>query len=211
MIETGKINNVLLKAICLPEQESLPGSSCFTSGLNKNSKIINAVPLNLFSHSFCDEHSVYSNFGMTVNMNQLCAGLPSNTNQTAPFSGEYEEDFGGPLICLNKTEQKPIFTGVSSFNSLSTRNGEPGIYTNIFKIKGWIQTFTATWSQWTECLGSCISSRRRVCSEQNGCNGLEYEEKKCKNIDDSCFQPLSDILPNGNFFFNFTKINSYPS
>ena len=64
---------------------------------------------------------------MTLNINQLCAGLPSNTNLTAPFNGEYQEDFGGPLICLDKKSNKPIFTGVASSNSLSVIAGRPGI------------------------------------------------------------------------------------
>ena len=55
----------------------------------------------------------------------------------------------------------------------------------------------ATWSEWTECLGACQSSRRRICSEQYGCNGLEYEEKECQNVGDNCFQPLSDKIPEG--------------
>ena len=58
---------------------------------------------------------------------------------------------------------------------------------------------SATWSQWSECLGSCMSSRRRVCSEQYGCNGLEYEEVECPKTDDLCFQGVSDKLPKGLF------------
>lgn len=46
-------------------------------------------------------------------------------------------------------------------------------------------------------MGSCTSSRRRICSEQYGCNGLVYEEIKCANADDLCFQEVSDKLPNG--------------
>ena len=126
VIETGRINNVLLRTICLPEQESLPGSSCFTSGLDRNSKVISAVPLNLFNLTFCDSQISYAHFGTILNANQLCAGLPSNTNRTVPFSQNYEQDFGGPLICLDKTNKKPIFTGVASSNSLSTKNGHPG-------------------------------------------------------------------------------------
>ena len=127
MIEGGKRNNVMLRTICLPEFESVPGSSCFTSGINQDSKEIDAVPLNLFSHDFCDNHSVYSQFQTSLNENQLCAGLPSGNDQIAPFSGKYVEDFGGPLICLDKTNQKPIFTGVASSNSLSTKSGHPGM------------------------------------------------------------------------------------
>ena len=59
------------------------------------------------------------------------------------------------------------------------------------------KNISATWSQWTECLGSCVSSRRRICSENYGCNGQEYEEQKCTNADDTCFQQLSDYLNEG--------------
>ena len=127
IIDTGRVNNVLLRTICLPKQESPVGSSCFTSGLNKESKIIDAVPLNLFNYTFCDDHFSYTELEITLNKNQLCAGLPSNKNKTASFSGEYEEDFGGPLICLDKFNQQPIFTGIASFNSLSTKIGQPGL------------------------------------------------------------------------------------
>ena len=102
---------------------------CFTSGINQDSKVVDAVPLNLLNNTYCDNHSVYSHFGQTLNENQLCAGIPSNSNYTLPFSGKYEEDFGGPLICLDKT-QKPVFTGIASSNSLSTKEGQPGTVRN---------------------------------------------------------------------------------
>ena len=118
---------MLLSSICLPDEESIPGSSCFTSGINKDSKLIDAVPLNLFNHTFCDNHSVYNHFETTLNENQLCAGLPSNTNTTAAFNGQHKEDSGGPLICIDNISQEPIFTGVTSSNSLSTKTGHPGM------------------------------------------------------------------------------------
>lgn len=127
VIETGRMNNVMLRSICLPKDEPVPGSSCFTSGINRDSKVVDAVPLNLFTNTYCDSHSVYDHFGTTLNQNQLCAGIPSKTDFIAPFSGKYEEDFGGPLICLDKTNQQPIFTGIASSNSLSTKSGQPGM------------------------------------------------------------------------------------
>ena len=57
VLKAGRINNVLLKTICLPEEESKPGSSCFTSGIKKKSKRIDGVQLNLFNHTYCDDHS----------------------------------------------------------------------------------------------------------------------------------------------------------
>ena len=127
VIETGRMNNVMLRSVCLPKDEPVPGSSCFTSGIDRDSKVIDAVPLNLFTHTYCDTHSVYSHFETTLNENQLCAGIPSSTEYIAPFSGKYEEDFGGPLICLDKENQQPIFTGIASSNSLSTKSGQPGM------------------------------------------------------------------------------------
>ena len=36
IIESGKMNNVMLRTICLPESETQPGSLCFTSGINQD-------------------------------------------------------------------------------------------------------------------------------------------------------------------------------
>ena len=127
VIETGRISNVLLRTICLPETETIPGSYCVTSGFNRDSKIIDAVPLNLLNQNFCRNNSFYEVFGEEINENQLCAGIPSNKNSTIPVSDKYQEDFGGPLICLDKTSQKPFLTGIASFNSLSRKHGQPGM------------------------------------------------------------------------------------
>ena len=116
----------MLQTMCLPEKQALPGSRCITSGLRIDSKEIDAVSLNLFNESYCQEHSLYSHFGIVLNENQMCAGLPSKTHYFAPFDGMYQEDFGGPLICLDKTNQQPIFTGLTSSNSFSTKSGDPG-------------------------------------------------------------------------------------
>ena len=139
------MSNVLLRSICLPESETLAGSSCYTSGINRKSKVVDAVPLNLFDESLCN--NAYDQHSTEVSVNQLCAGLPSNTNGSAPFNDKYEEDFGGPLICLNKTNQSPIFTGVSASDSFSKQSGYPGIYTNIFKNKDWIRNMTGNLSK----------------------------------------------------------------
>ena len=126
VIETGRISNVLLRTICLPETEINPGSYCVTSGFNRDSKIIDAVPLNLLNTQVCRTNSFYEVFGEEINENQLCAGIPSKTNSTIPVSDKYREDFGGPLICLDKTTQQPFLTGIASFNSLSKKYGQPG-------------------------------------------------------------------------------------
>ena len=126
VIETGRINNVLLQTMCLPDKEPVAGSSCFTSGISRDSKIIDAVPLNVFNRTFCEDQRDYKFNGEVLNENQICAGLPSNSNYSLPFNGQYEEDFGGPLICLDKDNKIPIFTGVASSNSISTKRGYPG-------------------------------------------------------------------------------------
>ena len=134
VIQIGRISNVLLRTICLPDNETISGSYCVTAGFNRDSKIIDAVPLNLLNREYCENHSIYNHFGEKLNENQLCAGIPSNNNATIPVSGKYQEDFGGPLICLDKTSQKPIFTGIASFNSLSTKHGQPGLIQSILRI-----------------------------------------------------------------------------
>ena len=116
----------------MPHFESQDGSSCFTTGISRESKVIDAVSLNLFNETFCLEHSDYNYFGVSLNENQLCAGIPSNSEFIAPFNGEHEEDYGGPLICLS-SDQSPFLTGVSSSNSLSTQHGHPG--TIFFEIE----------------------------------------------------------------------------
>lgn len=126
VIEAGKINNVVLQKICLPDFELQGGSSCFTTGIRRESKVIDAVSLNLFNETFCLEHSDYNYFGVSLNENQLCAGIPSNAELIAPFNGEHEEDYGGPLICL-APDRSLFLTGVSSSNSLSTKDGHPGM------------------------------------------------------------------------------------
>ena len=62
------------------------------------------------------------------------------------------------------------------------------------------------WSEWTECVGSCRSSRRRICSEQFGCEGFELEERDCTNADDVCFKSISDTLSEGVFFLKYELI-----
>ena len=127
VIETGRINQVILRTICLPDTKTMPGSKCFTSGLQKDSKVIDSVRLNLFNETYCNGDDVYRHFDISLNINQLCAGIPSRTNALTPFRGNYDEDFGGPLICIDKITQIPIFTGVSSSNTFSTQNGYPGL------------------------------------------------------------------------------------
>ena len=134
VIETGRISNVLLRTICLPENETAPGSYCVTSGFNRNSKIIDAVPLNLLNQNVCRTNNFYNVFGNEINENQLCAGIPSKTNSTISVSDKYQEDFGGPLICLDKTSQRPILTGIAAFNSLSRKHGQPGMNQSVLRI-----------------------------------------------------------------------------
>lgn len=130
IIETGRINQVLLRTICLPEKEITPDSHCVTSGLKRNSKVIDAVPLDLLNYTFCDNQN--DRFELINNEYQLCASLQQNVNNTTLFHKQYEIDSGGPLICLDQINQKPIFTGVASSDSLSSEYGHLGIIKIIF-------------------------------------------------------------------------------
>ena len=119
IIEIGKINNLLLKTMCLPDKEPSHGSKCFTSGINRESNTIEAVSLNFFDQKYCQEYGGFD-------ANNLCAGLPSQSGNFASFVGKYMEDFGGPLICLDEKNNQPRFTGVTSKNSLSMKK-QPGL------------------------------------------------------------------------------------
>ena len=132
VIETGRISNVLLRTICLPENETAPGSRCFTSGFNRDSKIIDAVELQLLNPEHCENHINY--YGEKLIENQLCAGILSSNNSTIAVSGKYQEDYGGPLICLDEDSDKPIFAGIASYNSLSTKHGQPGMIQSVFSV-----------------------------------------------------------------------------
>ena len=91
VIEHGRINNVLLRIICLPETESFPGSLCYTSGINRNTRIIDPLPLTLFNQSLCDENSVYDELGITLKTNQLCAEIEKiNIGRSRHFSAKFQ-------------------------------------------------------------------------------------------------------------------------
>ena len=92
-------------------------------------------------------NSYYNFFEETLNENQLCAGIPSNSKYTIPFSGKHQEDFGGPLICLDKTTKNPIFTGIASSNSLSTKRGQPARIHIDFN-QAHLEFFSLTFQNW---------------------------------------------------------------
>ena len=64
----------------------------------------------------------------------------------------------------------------------------------------------AIWSSWGECTSQCIRTRKRICSDEENCEGGYKKEKlPCKQGNEFCFPELDDHL-NGNVidFFVFT-------
>ena len=56
---------------------------------------------------------------------------------TDPGKDSCQGDSGGPLICLE--DGIAVLYGVVSWGKNCAREGSPGIYANIFKLKEWIQ------------------------------------------------------------------------
>ena len=82
-----------------------------------------------------------------VNDDELCAGLPHNSNQgknsknnhvTAPGKDACQGDSGGPLIC--SIDNKAMLVGVVSHGSGCGEAGKPGIYGNVDFFTEWFRT-----------------------------------------------------------------------
>ena len=94
----------------MPENETQIGSNCFTSGLSKNTKLVEAIPTDVIDCSDDKENIVSS-------PDKLCAKIKDQTTDNAVFQNYYQKDFGGPLICIDEENQKPILTGILSTES----------------------------------------------------------------------------------------------
>ena len=82
-----------------------------------------------------------------MNEDELCAGLPHNSNQgknqkdnhvTAPGKDACQGDSGGPLIC--SIDNRAMLVGVVSHGSGCGEAGKPGIYGNVDFFTDWFRT-----------------------------------------------------------------------
>ena len=108
----------------MPEGENDIGSNCFTSGLSKNTKLVEAIPTHIIDCSNDEENNVLS-------PDKLCAKIKDRTTDNAVFQNYYQKDFGGPLICIDEENQKPILTGILSTGRnliASNPSGKPNLY-----------------------------------------------------------------------------------
>ena len=106
----------------MPEGENDIGSNCFTSGLSKNTKLVEAIPTHVIDCSEDEENNVSS-------PDKLCAKLINQTTGIAALKN-YQKDFGGPLICIDKENKKPILTGILSTGRnliASNPSGKPNL------------------------------------------------------------------------------------
>ena len=71
---------------------------------------------------------------------KFCAGFPAEKqNQLSlGIQTSIEPAMGGPLIC--QEGDNAVLAGVTSVHSMSVKRGHPGVYTNIFAIKDWIES-----------------------------------------------------------------------
>ena len=106
----------------MPENETQIGSNCFTSGLSKNTKLVEAIPTDVIDCSDDEENIVSS-------PDKLCAKIKDQTTDIAVLKN-YQNDFGGPLICIDEENQKPILTGILSTESnliAPNHSGKPNL------------------------------------------------------------------------------------
>ena len=69
----------------------------------------------------------------------------------------------------------------------------------LIKKANFLIMFKANWSRWTECSSECIQKKRRICMNDENCEGgFQIEQKKCTTKDNRpCFSGLEDHI-NGN-------------
>ena len=121
---------------------SLHGKHCWVAGWGVGSEggasqlLLNEVGVNIFSHEYCVNHSIYGNF--IVEEAEICAGIPDRNNDGMADGGKdaCQGDSGGPLICVE--QGKPILYGVVSWGEGCARRGAPGIYANVNAALEWI-------------------------------------------------------------------------
>ena len=194
IIEDAKKLGYPVKKICLPDKAPQHGTACWITGWKSRGpdRKLQAVDINIMSAPYCRRHSSYGDDD--IKDNDVCAGYPSYGNKPVQRSGlKLDSVFGGPLICLS-SDAYPVLTGLASKSSLSLKEGYPGVFTNIFAQKTWIDETISKWSEWTKCSTECSQSRRRVCSkkiieEGKGCDengenccereGLDIHERTC--------------------------------
>ena len=118
--------------VCLPSSDIEHGSACYTTQMPGILKREKKVSLNLFEPEKCSTPKY------KIDENDICAGYPTSTGDIQGYQGEI--NFGAALICFKSNDlTRPILTGIASRKDLSPNKDEPGIYTNIYRIKSSIQ------------------------------------------------------------------------
>ena len=67
----------------------------------------------------------------------------------------------------------------------------------------------ALWTNWTNCTSQCTRSRRKICEENEQCQGgVKILNEACDNDKTICFQKVDDHL-NGKFFLLISQLHVY--
>ena len=142
------VNNCYASA-CLPAEDFSHGEACWVSGWGLTEEggdfptFLQSVGVNLFSEQYCNEHSTpQASQGLNYEA-EICAGIPDNDENGLIDGGKdsCQGDSGGPLTCVR--DDQPVLVGIVSWGAGCANEGEPGIYTNVFRFVEWIQETTA--------------------------------------------------------------------
>ena len=112
------------------------GDRCYVGGWGTTSSggslsaSLQSVKIDIFSHTFCNEQSSYSNNFDEVS--EFCAGKMDGGIDSC------QGDSGGPLVCIDGHNQ-PILYGVVSWGYGCAFNGYPGIYAKVAAVVDWIE------------------------------------------------------------------------
>ena len=137
--------NRCFASACLPAEDFSHGEACWVTGWGATSwdgdvaDYLQSVGVNLFSKEYCDEFSKADFPEGIMHDVEICAGIPDNDKNGLMDMGKdgCSGDSGGPLTCVRNGQ--PVVVGLVSWGWECANEGEPGIYTNVFRFVDWIE------------------------------------------------------------------------
>jgi secreted trypsin-like serine protease len=128
-----------IQKIDLPDWSASPGGPDLITGwgtmhfdVNNYPDVLRKAQVDVFSDDRC-----YESYGTSFEQNKmLCAGSESLDRDTC------QGDSGGPIAYL--AEDKWVLEGVTSFGAGCANGFDPGVYTEVYNYKSWINQYLET-------------------------------------------------------------------
>ena len=129
-------------AACLPrEMPSLHGRHCWVAGWGVGTeggsaqRLLNEVGVNVFSHQYCVNKSIYGNF--IIEEAEICAGIPDRNNDGLADGGKdaCQGDSGKSITPGRPIPRPGNLASVSSFVKSCDSNSKSGVLFLVFASK----------------------------------------------------------------------------